>query len=502
MRTTTDSRAFVSPRLLMAFGAVLAACSAGANDGVGSVGSSGEGGSAGGSTVSSGGEGQGGSGPGQGGGFSTGMGTGGMGGSVPVNPCGTECGPMEICDGAGKGLDDNCNGEVDEGCPCSIGQASSCFKGDPSFRDYPGCFPGTMSCTENGNWGPCTGGTHATPDDQCQLGNAEACHPISAVPFATTDLFQGTGTFDDNADPGSSLFEVACPSGVQTCPTVQGASSFQALQSGQYDVTYTKSVNGTTESCTFPLYVGAPGLRVELSWNWGGFSKDLDLHLHKPGAPNEPMLGWSPTTFGGATEDDGTWWNCTANDYSPPPSGPEWFPPGVNWTLNPEFNANTCYFAPRGVGQDWQDIGMGCHNPRLDLDNISCTSSITDPQDSSFCAPENTNVDIPPWNEWFRVGVFGYTVSGSLTPTVKIWCNGELGAELGPVGYDAPIAIPSRQMWLAADVLFTEGDECTPSQCVVRPLYVNDDTTAKQPVFLTETQANMSFGSPGLAPLP
>jgi hypothetical protein len=499
MRTNFTSPA-VSFHVLLTLGAALVACSAGTGDGVSSSGNGSAQGGGGGSTSSVGASDQGGSGPGpgQGGGFGVGTGNGGMGGSVVVNPCGTECGPTELCDGANKGLDDDCDGEVDEGCPCTIGQASSCFKGDPSFRDSPGCFPGTMACSELGTWGPCTGGTHATPDDQCQLGAGDGCHPISAVPFATTDLFLGTGSFDDNADPGSSLFEVACPTGVQTCPAVQGASNFQALQSGQYDVTYTKTVNGTAETCTFPLYVGAPGLRVELSWNWeGSYSKDLDLHLHRPGVPGSNMTGWSPTSFGGSQDDDCTWWNCTADDY---PGGPEWFPPGVDWTLNPEFNANTCYFAPRGVGSDWQAIGLGCHNPRLDLDNVTCTASVTDPQSFSFCAPENTNVDIPPWNEWFRVGVFGYSVgTTALTPTVKIWCNGELGAELGPAGFNAPVSVPSRQMWLAADVLFTEGDECTPSQCVVRPLYANDATM--EPVFLPETQSNSSFGPP-LAPLP
>ena len=109
----------------------------------------------------------------------------GQGGGI-VNPCGTECGPIELCDGVNKGIDDNCNYLVDEGCPCNGGQASSCFKGDYSYlsADNPGCNAGTMSCTELGTWGPCIGGNHATPEELCFSADPDGCHPISAVPFA------------------------------------------------------------------------------------------------------------------------------------------------------------------------------------------------------------------------------------------------------------------------------------------------------------------------------
>jgi hypothetical protein len=61
----------------------------------------------------------------------------------PPNPCGTQCGPTELCDPAHLGLDDNCNGEVDEGCTCNPGQAHWCFKGDPSYHGHPGCYDGS-----------------------------------------------------------------------------------------------------------------------------------------------------------------------------------------------------------------------------------------------------------------------------------------------------------------------------------------------------------------------
>src|SRR5262245_45526867 len=59
---------------------------------------------------------------------------------VRMDPCGSGCGPMELCDPGHVGLDDDCDGQVDESCPCSTGQAHFCFKGDPSFHKAPGCY--------------------------------------------------------------------------------------------------------------------------------------------------------------------------------------------------------------------------------------------------------------------------------------------------------------------------------------------------------------------------
>src|SRR5262245_54827552 len=67
--------------------------------------------------------------------------------SVLPNPCGSLCGPAELCDLDHLGLDDDCNGEIDEGCPCQPGTAHACFKGDPSYHGTPGCFDGVELCT-------------------------------------------------------------------------------------------------------------------------------------------------------------------------------------------------------------------------------------------------------------------------------------------------------------------------------------------------------------------
>jgi hypothetical protein len=445
--------------------------------------------------------------------FTTGTGgTGdGGGGGIPMNLCGTECGPMEICDGIHKGLDDNCDGTIDEGCLCSAGQASSCFKGDPSYLDAPGCLPGTMYCTELGVWGPCTGGKHAVAPDNCQLSDPLGCHPINGVPFQTVDLYGGTGNFSMGGS--AETFTVTCPTGVSPCPTPTN-NTYQALQSGEYTVTYTRTVNGMVDSCTYPLYIGARGLRVELSWNHPTATDhvDLDLHLHQP-------MTTTSFSISGAPQDCG-YGNCTAYAFDPTfpsPNSPQWFPSGnvppapVNWfndTTTPNDAGNLCYFGPGG--DSWASMGEGCHSPRLDLDNISCDATVTDPADSSFCTPENINVDFPPKDQWFRVGVHFYgqtSQAEDILPTVKIFCDGKLAGEVGAVGYHDPeapfvwTAADEDKFWLVGDVLFKD-DGCV-KECVLQPLY--SDAVQKTP-FVENTSGSIfsqtaAFG-PAYPPMP
>ncbi|WP_437950155.1 hypothetical protein WME98_04565 [Sorangium sp. So ce296] len=428
---------------------------------------------------------------------------------VAVNPCGSACGPVELCgvDELGvdhDGLDDDCNGMIDETCACIAGQAHSCFRGDPSFRHSPGCYPGTQLCDETGTWGPCVGGVHA--DEDCHMRDATGCHPIQAAPFANVDLKEGTGSFSEDALPGSEVWTVACPPGVDPCPSVGGsgpADDFKPLQSGEYTVTYTKrAAGGETATCAYPLFVGARGLRVELEWEHDPYSVDLDLYLHKPN-------NTQPWTIGGSSVACG-YGNCTLEGLVEG-SSIRWFgddaapPEPVNWYLDPEETNNTCFYAPRGVGDAWRSYGQGCHNPRLDLDNIACLHRITDPDNPNFCAPENINVDFPPKDGWMRVAVhyFGGTASFDVHPRIKIFCNGELGADLGPTGFydpEEPVAFTPEdsgdRFWLVADVMFPEPDpgQCSNPTCVVRPIY--QDETMKTP-FLSEARTVVrQFGPP------
>jgi len=240
------------------------------------------------------------------GGGGAGGGSGGEGGGPPINPCGTGCGDEELCFGVNKGLDDDCDGVVDEGCACTDGQASSCFEGDPSYLgpEHPGCNAGTMYCTELGGWGPCEGGNHAT--DMCFNADPLGCHPINVVPFGTVDLTTGPGNFNDDPAIDSAPVRGHVPPRRRPCPLPNG-TDYTPLQSGEYTVTYTKTIDGVDTVCSFPLFVGARGLRVELSWNFEDETVDLDLHMKKP-------MSVLPWVTGGAEQDCG-YGNCVASDF-------------------------------------------------------------------------------------------------------------------------------------------------------------------------------------------
>ena len=441
--------------------------------------------------------------------LTTSMGGNGGHGGVIMNPCGTGCGDAELCDDAHLGLDDDCDGQVDEDCSCGLGQAHSCFKGDSSYHDAPGCFDGTMTCNELGMWGPCIGGVHAT--EGCFANDQMACHPITAVPFQNVDLKTGTGSFSANAVAGTESWTVSCPVGVNPCPAVNGANppdDFKPLQSGEYSVTYTKGLmGGQTDSCTYPLFVGARGLRVELEWehDLGSSGVDLDLHMHQP-------MTTTPWVLYGEQQQDCMYASCVFSNFSfQDPSAPHWFPDAnvqpdpVNWYEDPVLEKNTCSFAPRGVGRQWQSLGQGCHNPRLDLDNITCDPTVSNVDDFDFCAPENINVDFPPKTDWTRIAVHYYSdhiLPYDVHPNIKIYCDGQLAAELGTTGfYDGVTPVTFEQgsgsyptrVWLVADVAFPEkADECSQKTCIVQPLYLDDQ--AKTPYFYDEDAAQANFG--------
>ena len=437
-----------------------------------------------------------------------------------TNPCGSKCGPTELCDPAHLGLDDDCNGLVDEGCPCSPGSVHWCFKGDPFYRGHAGCFDGTETCSEIGVWGPCVGGVHAIAPDNCFVNDTSACHAISAPPYASVHLKTGTGNFSANAVAGSESYTVQCPTGVSKCPAVTSPDGFEALQSGEYTVTYTKSVAGdpNPKACSFPLFVGAPGLRVELSWehSLADTGVDLDLHVHQP-------VNTQPWGIGAGQSQDCSWVNCKfASIMTGVSPAPHWWPDTnvlpqpVNWDrdiTNPQNN--TCYNDPHGVGGDWQAFNMGCHNPRLDVDNAGCNFAITDPNDPNFCTPENINVDYPPDREWFRVGVHYYwnhSQTYAVHPEVKIFCNGALSADLGPQGFyspSSPVTFEAaagagsgmgNRFWLAADVAFSTDKTCGATTCVVQPIY--GDPTSKAPLFAQDSAATTAFAPAWPAPPP
>lgn len=396
-----------------------------------------------------------------------------------------------------NGLDDDCNGAIDEGvaCECLRGQVRACFLGAPGQRHVGACTDGTQVCTGSGaaHWGPCTHSTGPRDelcngvDDDCngcvdEQGSCESglsCPspndprtPI-AQPFAPYLL--DAGLFYTGSDvQGYQWYIAGSP-----CDRLAGAIDPEASAtrgdlsytlanadkqraqatftlSGDYDVMLRIVTARGDLHCGFTIHVRGPGLRVELCWDKTGPASrgdavDLDLHVAKRGATDAFL---TPTDCYAQT--------CSGTD--------------TPWDYADTFPASRCTGESARNYALYEDFG-GCPNPRLEADyDLNATSL-------ARYGAENINLDSPRQGDQFRVMVHykasqrdaadaddaGMPAVVETHPIVNIYCDGALRGSFGGIpellgdGDELGLASPG-QMWRVADIVSSDGT------CSVDPL--------------------------------
>ncbi|MCC7540745.1 MAG: hypothetical protein IT379_31300, partial [Deltaproteobacteria bacterium] len=137
------------------------------------------------------------------------------------------CGPKDFC---GDGLDNDCNGEADDECPCEPGSEQRCYGGHPSEAGRGVCAYGMQTCSggvgdEFGFWGECEGDRGPQPvrcggmmDWGCNGIIDEGC---PCTPGETQACYTGP---DGTADVGT------CRAGTQTCEAMGDTAAFGACE--------------------------------------------------------------------------------------------------------------------------------------------------------------------------------------------------------------------------------------------------------------------------------
>lgn len=408
--------------------------------------------------------------------------------TTPVND---GCGAVEQCD---NGADDNCNGQVDEGCGCTAGAVQACFNGPPGRRNVGACVDGMQTCVGSGEfreWGPCVGGlapASAEPCDSldnncngCVDDNAACCivelacpasgslpdgQPFQNYVIDGTSFYSGTVAswqWTVTGGPCDRLFLTTTSPVVQTF-TVTGANTpmmtLRPTLSGDYTVRAVMTLpDGTTQECTFIVHIAGPGLRVEMCSDRTA-TTDIDLHVYRSGTSGSRF--WFTTTATGSTvnNDDCYYRNCSASDV-----------PFANWGLANSPLAE-CVGGPEGTS--WQTVGH-CRNPRLDIDSINDNG-----------VPENINVDAPVGGGTYRVMAHYYSGSASVgtqvaRPMVNVYCGGRLLGTYGAApdlvpGFDHSGGFGGGDMWRVVDVTPTVTGGMT-TGCTLAPLHPPGMTT-------------------------
>jgi hypothetical protein len=377
-------------------------------------------------------------------------------------PVDDRCGPVEVC---GNGEDDDCNGRVDEGCPCAPGSVQSCFDGPPGRRNVGACHDGAQTCSMAGTWGPCEGAilpgadvcndadnlcTGCSRQRECPIlcpGAGDARVPDGApfrdYPLRGRDFYRGAARAWRWSVRGGPCDAITVRPSFALRDATRADATFVPQLSGEYTVTLqVESESGEMLSCSWVVHVAGPGVRVEMCYPESD-RYDLDLFVHRPGS-DAPWYRDFARNAHWPTNDVCGWHNCEAHLRGVGTGFPAEEVPRADWGYAPS-PLSECEHTP--YGHEWRALGY-CANPRLDLDNNLAEGR---------GVPENINIDTPRDGDTFRVMVQNFSGWRS-RPLVNVYCGGRRVATFGAPPDEVPRfeGLPGRDaigtMWRVADI--------------------------------------------------
>ena len=401
--------------------------------------------------------------------------------------------PAEVCI---NGIDDNCNGTVDEGCVCAPGTSTSCYTGPTGTRNVGVCRSGTATCNAAGTaYGACTGQVVPGASEVCGNGLDDNCNGAIdegcvCAPGATASCYGG---------PAGTAGVGICRLGSHTCNA--GGTGYGAC-GGEVDPQVEVCGDGIDQDCngsdlpcgpvvTCPAPQSVPagttatmtatvsGGTPPLTYNWvvvsGPTPYTLGSSTSTTATLNSTIVGVYSLQFT-ATDSMGRTGSCTTQ-VTMAPHGLRielrWDSLGdmdlhlINPSATSWFTApNDCYFADRTP--EWDVIGFLPDNPGLDIDN---TTSL---------GPENIRIDQPVIGEVYTIGVHYWASNGGPSPEnnhVAIYCGDTSTTPVTTLtrainGVNGGSST-TNDFWRVATVQFT-----TASTCIVTPLATVISSTA------------------------